>query len=204
MSELSPITPEPEVLEPQPGLIDDLGIEAVPSKYDSERDKWVRSHAGKEADCPFCPHNWDKLTDGVWRDNSYQYGDRWVRVKIIEPLNPVVPGHVLVICDYHTPHMAVTNHYGLVGILMDWAAHYVDNNGMQANIITSVGPAATQTVPHMHVHIVPRTPGDGVVLPWTFQKYGGLQRRPGFGQAARGAYRYATRWISPDEPDPLA
>jgi histidine triad (HIT) family protein len=34
------------------------------------------------------------------------------------------------------------------------------------NIITSAGTEATQTVFHLHVHIVPREAGDGLELPW--------------------------------------
>lgn len=36
-----------------------------------------------------------------------------------------------------------------------------------ANIITSKGSLATQTVFHLHVHLVPRAAGDGLPLPWT-------------------------------------
>jgi histidine triad (HIT) family protein len=38
-----------------------------------------------------------------------------------------------------------------------------------ANLITSKGAAATQTVYHLHVHVVPRQGGDGLPLPWTPQ-----------------------------------
>ncbi|MGW4597034.1 HIT family protein [Streptomyces sp. NPDC004457] len=38
-----------------------------------------------------------------------------------------------------------------------------------ANLITSKGAAATQTVHHLHVHVVPRQEGDGLPLPWTPQ-----------------------------------
>jgi hypothetical protein len=38
-----------------------------------------------------------------------------------------------------------------------------------ANIITSRGTAATQTVYHLHLHVVPRNAGDGLALPWTGQ-----------------------------------
>ncbi|AEY85311.1 hypothetical protein SHJG_p1121 (plasmid) [Streptomyces hygroscopicus subsp. jinggangensis 5008] len=38
-----------------------------------------------------------------------------------------------------------------------------------ANLITSKGAAATQTVYHLHVHVVPRQEGDGLPLPWTPQ-----------------------------------
>jgi histidine triad (HIT) family protein len=42
-----------------------------------------------------------------------------------------------------------------------------------ANIITSIGRVATQSVFHLHVHIVPRHEGDGLCLPWTGQHTGG-------------------------------
>jgi histidine triad (HIT) family protein len=35
------------------------------------------------------------------------------------------------------------------------------------NIITSAGSDATQTVFHLHLHVVPRRAGDGLALPWT-------------------------------------
>ncbi|MFI8504507.1 HIT family protein [Streptomyces sp. NPDC085524] len=38
-----------------------------------------------------------------------------------------------------------------------------------ANLITSKGEAATQSVPHLHVHVVPRQTDDGLPLPWSPQ-----------------------------------
>ncbi|MEV5204221.1 MULTISPECIES: HIT domain-containing protein [unclassified Streptomyces] len=38
-----------------------------------------------------------------------------------------------------------------------------------ANLITSKGRAATQSVFHLHVHVVPRQEDDGLPLPWTPQ-----------------------------------
>ncbi|WP_405479904.1 HIT family protein [Streptomyces anulatus] len=38
-----------------------------------------------------------------------------------------------------------------------------------ANLITSKGAEATQSVFHLHVHIVPRRDGDDLPLPWTPQ-----------------------------------
>ncbi|MFI5739151.1 HIT family protein [Streptomyces anulatus] len=38
-----------------------------------------------------------------------------------------------------------------------------------ANLITSKGTEATQSVFHLHVHIVPRRDGDDLPLPWTPQ-----------------------------------
>ncbi|MFB8085929.1 HIT domain-containing protein [Streptomyces sp. NPDC055992] len=35
--------------------------------------------------------------------------------------------------------------------------------------MTSKGSPATQTVVHLHIHVLPRTDGDGLPLPWTPQ-----------------------------------
>jgi diadenosine tetraphosphate (Ap4A) HIT family hydrolase len=121
------------------------------------------------SDCVFCPGNWKNLVDAC-RHNSYKYGREWVDVRVIHPLEPVTPGHVLVICSLHTDNAAVTNHYSLSGILMHEAVKYVDNMDYEANIITSIGPSATQTVMHTHIHVVPRTLNDGLLLPWSLQK----------------------------------
>ncbi|MFD7510505.1 HIT domain-containing protein [Streptomyces sp. NPDC059853] len=42
----------------------------------------------------------------------------------------------------------------------------------QWNYLTSCGPDATQTVYHLHLHVVPRTAGDGLSLPWTTTQTG--------------------------------
>ena len=38
------------------------------------------------------------------------------------------------------------------------------------NLIDIAGAVATQTVMHLHVHLVPRSEGDGVHLSWTDQR----------------------------------
>lgn len=35
-----------------------------------------------------------------------------------------------------------------------------------ANVIASKGRAATQSVDHLHIHVVPRTAADGLMVPW--------------------------------------
>jgi histidine triad (HIT) family protein len=51
---------------------------------------------------------------------------------------------------------------------MRHAAEYCKHSGIyDYNIITSMGEYATQTVFHLHVHIVPRRLNDGLHLPWT-------------------------------------
>lgn len=117
-----------------------------------------------ETSCPFCPDNWHNLR-GIGRVWGFLSHD----VSVIEPLNPVTQGHVLVISSKHTEDVAATGEYGIAADLMQVAAEYVDNNDLQANIITSIGPLATQTVFHTNLHIVPRRENDGLQLPWTTQ-----------------------------------
>lgn len=113
--------------------------------------------------CPFCRSNW----------NNLDIIERWMggSVAVINPLNPVTEGHVLVIhCDHD--ESAATSKFASrrASLLMAVAADYVNVNGLQANIITSIGPDATQTVMHTHVHVVPRRTNDGLKLPWTEQQ----------------------------------
>lgn len=87
---------------------------------------------------------------------------------VIRPLEPVVAGHLLVIPSKHVPHFAAAPH--VTAITMAYAAQVAAEYGDAMNLITSRGHAATQTVPHLHVHLVPRHVGDGLPLPWTPQK----------------------------------
>lgn len=89
------------------------------------------------------------------------------------PLHPVTPGHLLVIPRIHVPD--AFERPGITATTLYDATHWasilrrMDGRYENVNLITSVGPAATQSVFHLHVHIVPRTEGDGLHLPWTGQ-----------------------------------
>lgn len=102
--------------------------------------------------CPFC-----------W---PYQGPSRIVRdfgpAYVIEPKYPVVPGHLLVIPKVHFEH---ASHDPMsYSILMHHAARMTAE--FDCNIIQNNGRSATQTVPHVHVHLVPRTRHDDMCLPW--------------------------------------
>jgi histidine triad (HIT) family protein len=84
----------------------------------------------------------------------------------IRPLNPVVPGHVLVLPTTHVRDAG--DNPVITAATMRMAAGLVHFTMPEAyNIITSAGEAATQSVFHLHIHLVPRLPGDGLSLPWT-------------------------------------
>ncbi|QQS21503.1 HIT domain-containing protein [Candidatus Saccharibacteria bacterium] len=88
---------------------------------------------------------------------------------VFTPLSPCVPGHKLVVPRLHIASAA--DNPGIAAQVFQDAATYVRDHGLQANLITSVGPDATQTMFHLHVHIVPRSAGDGVLLPWSYQRH---------------------------------
>jgi histidine triad (HIT) family protein len=123
-----------------------------------------------------CDHGLDEksLNDAVLRNACAfceivagrapaEYVSTWPDAIAIRPLNPVTDGHALVIPRVHVSDAAAEPE--ITGIAFRRAAALIA--GMQVNLITSVGEAATQTVRHLHVHIVPRSRGDGLALPWT-------------------------------------
>lgn len=95
--------------------------------------------------------------------------DQWYSMIVarFEPLNPVTLGHMLFIPTWHAEHSDVRDE--AVAFAMKYAAVYASEQGQDFNLITSSGPSATQTIPHVHVHYVPRTEMDGLQLPWTGQ-----------------------------------
>lgn len=81
---------------------------------------------------------------------------------VIVPLNPVTDGHVLVIPKWHV--VDALEDPRITAEVMHTAAEVATR---PCNIITSAGAVATQTVFHLHVHVVPRRENDGLALPWT-------------------------------------
>lgn len=107
--------------------------------------------------CPFCDY---AGPSPILRE--YLGGD----VIVIEPINPVVPGHVLVIPREHADDFTEGPDFILASTVTA-ARWYAAEMMADCNLITSKGEAATQTVGHLHVHLVPRQEGDGLMLPWS-------------------------------------
>jgi diadenosine tetraphosphate (Ap4A) HIT family hydrolase len=82
-----------------------------------------------------------------------------------EPLDPVTPGHRLFVSSQHVTDAA--EDWYTTGRVFSNAADYARREGVPFNLITSAGSAATQTVFHFHVHYLPRSEGDGLLLPWS-------------------------------------
>jgi histidine triad (HIT) family protein len=106
--------------------------------------------------CPFCEIN-------VGRAPA-TFVHEWSDTIAIIPLNPVVDGHTLVIPKRHVPDFA--SNPAVSAITMQRAAQLADDLGVPMNLITSRGREATQSVFHLHLHLVPRAENDGLALPW--------------------------------------
>ncbi|MFD4457677.1 HIT family protein [Nocardia sp. NPDC058480] len=88
----------------------------------------------------------------------------WEDAIVIVPLGPVVDGHVLVIPRRHVQDF--TSSPTVTATVMGRAAEYAAHLARPANVITSKGHEATQSVFHLHVHVVPRSADDGLMVPW--------------------------------------
>ena len=89
----------------------------------------------------------------------------WADAVAIVPLGPVVPGHVIVFPRAHVDDVA--EDAAISAATMARAAELAAQG--PCNVITSRGREATQSVFHLHIHVVPRAEGDGLALPWTGQ-----------------------------------
>jgi histidine triad (HIT) family protein len=107
-------------------------------------------------DCVFCRIIAGKAPATVVR--------RWSNALAIVPRDPVTAGHVLVIPTVHVSDAGVDPAISAqtMAAAAELAAMYPD-----CNVITSRGKHATQTVFHLHIHVVPRCQGDGLALPWS-------------------------------------
>lgn len=78
--------------------------------------------------------------------------------------NPKNDGHLLIIPKRHVAHAAEDP--ALFGRMAAWAA-FLAIGTKHFNIYTSAGSHASQTVFHLHVHLIPREADDGIVLAQT-------------------------------------
>lgn len=109
------------------------------------------------AGCPFCAIVAGTAPATVVR--------RWDDAIAIVPLNPVVEGHILII-----PHRHVEDYTSDPEVTAAVMRRAAEIGPFPSNLITSAGEDATQSVKHLHAHVVPRRPGDGLLLPWTPQQ----------------------------------
>lgn len=109
-----------------------------------------------EQPCPFCEINTGRA--------PATFVHEWSDTIAIVPLNPVVDGHTLVIPKRHVPDFATDP--AVSADTMRRASQLMQSMDRPMNLITSRGREATQSVFHLHLHLVPRAENDGLALPW--------------------------------------
>lgn len=114
-------------------------------------------------DCVFC-----KMFDPAAEKPKkwHVYYDAPINVARFEPLNPVTEGHLLFVPGYHI--VTPDDHSNIFAETMRIVASFCwlfDDY----NIIVNAGAEASQTIQHLHVHVVPRRMDDGLLLPWALQ-----------------------------------
>lgn len=94
---------------------------------------------------------------------------------------PLAPGHALIIPKAH--HTSLTTLPAeTAGHLMSVAPRIAQAltravKGDGFNLLLSNGACAGQVVPHTHLHLVPRSPNDGVILPTKTVEYQDEEQR---------------------------
>jgi histidine triad (HIT) family protein len=83
---------------------------------------------------------------------------------------PACDGHILVIPHAHSDDIHTADPANLAAVaatVQQMAARVSGALGAEGvSVVQSNGRAAGQTVFHYHVHVLPRFPGDGVLMPW--------------------------------------
>ncbi|MBL4689890.1 MAG: HIT family protein [Rhodospirillales bacterium] len=88
-------------------------------------------------------------------------------------VNPVAPGHVLVIPKHHsrdileTPPEWVGKAFAGAGRVARAVQKSLAPDGI--NIVQANGPGAKQSVFHLHVHVIPRAMDDGLTMNWELE-----------------------------------
>jgi diadenosine tetraphosphate (Ap4A) HIT family hydrolase len=100
--------------------------------------------------CPFCQPEDVLFENGL----AYAKPDKF----------PVNPGHLLIIPRRHVADFFLTTEAEKSALwsLLDQAKHHLDGKHAPAgyNIGINVGATAGQTIMHVHLHLIPRYPGD--------------------------------------------
>lgn len=108
-------------------------------------------------DCIFC---------GLIREGTASWVERGPTACAFTPLNPLAPGHTLVVPTRHYADVFETppEVLALVTVLVQRVAEAARTalGASGVNILSASGPGSEQSVPHLHFHVVPRWLDDGI------------------------------------------
>jgi len=102
-------------------------------------------------DCPFCK-----------RIAAGEYTDRRGSAVAFPDSYPLTPGHMLAVPVRHEARLLSlsTEEAGDLWDLALLVARNLVGDGQDFNIGVNEGPDAGQTIPHAHLHVIPRRAGD--------------------------------------------
>eukprot|EP00741_Cyanophora_paradoxa_P007596 tig00001160_g7348.t1 len=123
-------------------------------------------------------------------------------------LKPVVPGHVLVCSRRNVPRLKDLSEEEAADVFLSAQriARVLEHAYAASSVTLAVqdGPAAGQTVPHVHVHLLPRRPSDIVPNDAVYDKGGG-PAAGGIDEAERAAAGSLSRGLDEERrPRPEA
>jgi histidine triad (HIT) family protein len=114
-------------------------------------------------DCVFC-----KIRDGQLPSAKVAEDERALAIMDINPMND---GHVLILTKAHAETLFETHEEDLVpAARLAWRVAKGIRQGLAPdglNLVQANGRAAFQSVPHFHIHLIPRWHKDGRGLDWT-------------------------------------
>lgn len=91
-------------------------------------------------------------------------------------INPLAPGHVLVVSRSHQARvwdLPDDELAGLMAAVKRVARAVVSATGAEGlNVLANNGPVAGQVIQHVHFHLIPRRNGDGLLPVWKPVAYG--------------------------------
>jgi histidine triad (HIT) family protein len=132
--------------------------------------------------CPFCAiARGDVPAATVWSDEDF--------VAFLDA-RPVFKGHTLIVPRRHVAtllDLPVELRDGFLAAGQRLAGAMVAGLGAQGSFV-AINNVVSQSVPHLHLHVVPRTKGDGLRgFFWPRTKYADDAERQGFATRLSGA-----------------
>lgn len=106
-------------------------------------------------------------------------------------INPVTPGHTLVIPKaHHDPLMATPDdvlQHLIITVRKVAIAQVKALGACAVNVTQANGALAGQEVPHIHFHVIPRCADDTPARGWTAGSYGDADEMEAYADKIRGA-----------------
>ncbi len=156
---------------------------------------------GGDEECPFC-----EIVDRDDPDAREVYRDE--HTVAFFPTEPAVLGHTMVIPRAHVPNiwpLSVEQAQQLSATTVRVATAIRESlNPDGLNVIQSNGSAASQSVMHVHVHLVPRKEGDRIGRIWPPESSYSEEQKDDAWDALRDACRVIGSAAIPAESGPPA